>query len=461
MTKIGRYRVESEIGRGAMGVVHLAHDERLGRAVAVKTLSIPDGLSKAQRQEFRTRFLREAQAAAALSHPGIVTVYDADEDKGRDIPFIAMEYVPGSTLRELIQEEGRLPIDTVRELVGVVADALDAAHGAGIVHRDIKPANLLVRDDDGSVKIADFGVARLSSSELTSSGTSLGSPAYMSPEQVRGAELDGRSDLFSLAVIIYEALCGERPFRGADTASLLYAIAHETPIPASKLVSDLPRGLDRFFDRALAKRPEERFRTGDELRRALADACEAERGSVEATLVVPAAVSPEKPNSSSDPLDSLDSLDSTTRTPWGSDTPFWSGPSRRYGVAAAVVIVLLGLAALWGGGKSAYLKLDAKSNLEGTLSLLVDGREVYSRDLNPPPKKRGLLNKMKNVVSSEGEKFETMIELSPGVHEVEARIVSDDGGDGPRSSVVVDLDAGETRRLKMSTNSGLSLKLGG
>ena len=160
-----------------------------------------------------------------------------------------------------------------------------------------------------------------------------------------------------------------------------------------------------------------------ELRQALAEACEAEREPVEATLIAPASGAPREPASSAVRPASLDALDSTTRAPWASDAPFGRGRSRRYGVAAAVVIVLLGMAALWGGGKSAYLKLDAKSNLEGTLSLLVDGKEVYSRELHPPPKKRGLLNKMKSVVNSDGERCETLIKLSPGVHEGEARSV--------------------------------------
>jgi len=252
MSRIGRYEVESEIGRGAMGVVYLARDPRLRRSVAVKTHALPQGLSDEQKQEYRARFLREAHAAARLSHAGIVTIYDADEDPDDGTPFIAMEYVAGRSLREEFDRRDRLDVERATALAGAVADALHAAHDEGIVHRDIKPANLLIRDADGTIKVADFGVARVTTSELTQSGTSLGTPAYMSPEQIEGRTVDGRSDLFSLAVILYEALCGERPFDGDSIPAVIYSVTRETPIPISKRVQGLPRGLDDFFDRALA-----------------------------------------------------------------------------------------------------------------------------------------------------------------------------------------------------------------
>src|SRR3989441_6336432 len=255
-----------------MGVVHLAQDPRLHRQLAVKTYSLPDGVSEELAKEFHERFLREARAAASLSHPGIVTIYDAGEDPARRLPYIAMEFVQGQSLKQRLEKGDRLDPSWVLAFGAVLADALAVAHRAGIVHRDIKPANILIRDADGAVKIADFGVARLKASDLTQSGASLGSPGYMSPEQVRGGALDGRSDLFSLAVVLYEALCGKRPFHGDDLVSLAYSIAHDTQVPLSRQFQDCPAGLDRFFDRALSKDPDKRFPDGTTFRQAFLDA---------------------------------------------------------------------------------------------------------------------------------------------------------------------------------------------
>ena len=269
MPSIGRYVVERELGRGAMGVVYLARDPQLGRQVAVKTYVLPDGISPALAKEFQERFQREARAAASLTHPGIVTVYDAGEDPATGLPYIAMEYVAGRSLKEHLDKSPRPDPKWVLSFGAVLADALHKAHQAGIVHRDIKPANILISDQDGAVKIADFGVARLQSSELTRSGVPIGSPGYMSPEQVRGGALDGRSDLFSLAVVLYEAFCGKRPFRGDDLISLAYAIAHDTQVPLARQMPACPSGLDKFFDRALSKDPARRFADGAAFREAL------------------------------------------------------------------------------------------------------------------------------------------------------------------------------------------------
>src|SRR5262245_9833828 len=269
MAKIGRYVIEAEIGRGAMGIVYLARDPRLQRQVAVKTFSLPEGLDDERLKEFQVRFLREAQAAASLSHPGIVVVYDVDEDSRLGLPFIAMEYVPGRSLRQLLEKGGRIAPRWAFRMGAVLSDALCVAHVAGIIHRDIKPANILLKAPDGAPKIADFGVARLSTSDLTRSSTSLGSPAYMSPEQIRGGDLDGRSDLFSLGTVLYEAFCGRRPFTGEDLAALAYSIAHDEPTPISRRVDGLPPRLDEFFHYALAKDPDRRFSDGGAFREAL------------------------------------------------------------------------------------------------------------------------------------------------------------------------------------------------
>jgi len=259
MQTIGRYEIVKELGRGAMGVVYLARDPHLGREVALKTCALPEGVSDEMARQFHARFLREARAAASLSHPGIVTVYDAGEDPATHVPYIAMEYIAGQTLKERLDRSDRPEVAWVTAFGAVLAEALDVAHKAGIVHRDIKPANILIRDADGAVKLADFGVARLKSSDLTQTGAALGSPSYMSPEQVRGLDLDGRSDLFTLAVVLYESLCGRRPFKGDDVVSLAFSIANDTQVPLSRQSQGLPPALDAFFDRALAKDPARRF----------------------------------------------------------------------------------------------------------------------------------------------------------------------------------------------------------
>jgi len=455
---IGRYEVESEIGRGAMGVVHLAHDPRVKRRVAVKTFAMPAGLSEQQKQEYRERFLREAQAAGRLSHPGIVTVYDVDEDPATGEPFIAMEYVAGRSLLEMLRADGGVDSELAISIVDDVAAALQVAHDAGIVHRDIKPANILVRTEDGAVKIADFGVARLTSSELTQAGTSLGSPAYMSPEQVRGGAIDGRSDLFALAVILYELLVGRRPFEGAETAELVYAIVHETAVPVTRLDSRLATGLDRFFERALAKDPDDRFLDAGAMRDALLVARD-DHGLAPGTSTVIGNPLPALPSSTgvgmptgSNPAGAL--------PPLRSDDDGVSPRGRWPALVALGFALLLGCWWIFGGGE-AYLQLDARSGIEaGELILEVDGERVFSRRLSAPQTKKGLLKKM---LEQNQETFEAWIEVDPGKHEVIARVVPDGSESGYRDTVVVDLESGETRRLKLvagrAFGTPLSLKV--
>lgn len=260
-----------------MGIVYLAHDPHVRRRVAVKTFLLPPGLTSQQEREYSARFLREAQAAGSLSHPSIVTIFDADTDPERGLPFIVMEFVEGGSLRDLMIRDRRLEPDRALAMASSLADALRVAHEEGIVHRDIKPANVLLRARDGQAKIVDFGVARMSTSELTGAGDVFGSPAYMSPEQFRGAAVDARSDLFSLGTILYQTLCGERPFAGDEMSSLAYSVVH-MPVPSiAERLPGSPHEVDRFFDKALAKDPEDRFADAgafrdavDELRRAFA-----------------------------------------------------------------------------------------------------------------------------------------------------------------------------------------------
>jgi predicted Ser/Thr protein kinase len=434
--KIGRYEIEAEVGRGVTGVVYLAHDSRLRRNLAVKTYSLPQGLSSKHKAEFRERFLREAQAAARLSHPGIVTVYDADEDPGRDLRYIAMEYVPGKNLREVLEAEGRFELDRVREIAGVLAEALQTAHDAGIVHRDIKPANILVRESDDAIKIADFGVAKISTSTLTQSGTSIGSPAYMSPEQIRSRSIDGRSDLFSLAVILYELLCGERPFTGEDQTALLYAVVHETPIPITKRTPGLPAGLDAFFETALAKDPDGRYQDGHAFRGAFEEACtKVSSIDVESTV--------------HDAAGQIEAEPSAAKP-----------PRKRLLLAAASCLFLVCAGWLIFGGREAHLKLTAKSGIEsGELTLLIDGVEVYQRDLSAPRREQGFIKK---VLQQDLETFEAWIEIAPGKHEIVAQVLPTGATSGYHDTIVVDIEPGEIRRIKLAAGrkygSELSLK---
>jgi serine/threonine protein kinase len=262
--RFGRYEILNELGRGAMGVVYKARDPKINRVVAVKTVSL-SGQPPEEEREYRERFVREAEAAGRLSHPGIVTIFDVGEEPETRIPYIVMEFVSGPSLEKLISGENRkLPLETALQLTLELAEALDCAHGQGVVHRDLKPANILVTEE-GHAKIADFGVAKLNLANITHAGRAIGTPAYMSPEQLDGEEVDGRSDLFSLGVILYTVLTGYRPFQGNSAVTVSFKVANREPVPASVLDTELPRGLDYIIARAMAKHPAERYQRGMEM----------------------------------------------------------------------------------------------------------------------------------------------------------------------------------------------------
>lgn len=256
---VGRYEIIGELGRGAMGVVYKAKDPTIGRTVALKTMRIDvHGLETA---EMVRRFQNEARAAGVLSHPNIVTIYDAGEQDG--IFYIAMEFIEGTTLHELIAEYRMLPAEEVVQYSRQICRGLDYAHSHGIVHRDVKPANIMITAN-GTVKIMDFGIAKAGGS-MTSTGQVLGTPNYMSPEQVKGRPLDGRSDLFSFGVILYEMLTGEKPFVGQNVTTIIYKIVNETPIAPRDLDVTVHPGLSAIVTRALAKSPDDRYQSGAEL----------------------------------------------------------------------------------------------------------------------------------------------------------------------------------------------------
>lgn len=258
--KIGKYTIERVLGRGSMGVVYLARDPTIDRAVALKTIVLPKGIDEEKVKEYRARFLREARAAGQLNHPAIVTVYEADDGSSSGIPFIAMEYIDGLPWNQKIRQGVRQNPDSVLPLIGEIASALDYAHRQGVIHRDVKPANI-IQIPTGHVKLMDFGIAKVPTSELTQEGQFLGTPAYMSPEQVTGKPLDGRTDIFSLGTVLYELLTCKKPFPGDDVTTVGYRICKEEPKPLLEEVPGISPDVNLIIGHLLAKNPEERYET--------------------------------------------------------------------------------------------------------------------------------------------------------------------------------------------------------
>ena len=282
LTQLGKYAIRRELGKGAMGIVYEGFDPLIERTVAIKTI-LPQQLQADEAAQVLARFKREAQAAGRLNHPGIVAVYDygeavVDEDHTmvageaaqqarQRVAYIAMEFVKGKELREFFEANERFALKDVDRLMGEILDALAHAHANGVVHRDMKPANLIVLAD-GKVKVADFGIARVEKSELTQVGTVMGTPAYMSPEQFMGQPVDGRSDIFSCGVILYQFLTGEKPFTGNST-TIMYKVLHEEPLAPSLLNVALPAAFDAVVKKAMAKNPDERYQTAQEFAQAI------------------------------------------------------------------------------------------------------------------------------------------------------------------------------------------------
>jgi predicted Ser/Thr protein kinase len=284
--KLGKYEVRREVGRGGMGVVYEGYDPVINRRVALKTL-IGELFCGPSADEYLARLRREAQAAGRLNHPHIVAIYDFGEDivpgaDGAEVrtAFIAMEFIDGRELKSYFDANERFPTAMVVRIMGELLDALEYSHGHGVVHRDIKPANIILLAD-GSVKVADFGIARIESSTLTQAGTVLGSPSYMSPEQFMGQTVDGRSDLYSAAIILYQLLTGEVPFTGSFQ-NLMHRVLNEEASPPSVLNVQVPRAFDAVLRRAMAKRPDERYQSAAEFKQAIVAASSAAVGALTA-----------------------------------------------------------------------------------------------------------------------------------------------------------------------------------
>jgi len=263
---LGRYLIEAEIGRGAMGVVYRAYDPQIGRQVAIKTISLT-GQEFTDEQEYRARFLREVRAAGRLSHPGIVTIFDAGQDPDTEEPYLVMEYVTGEPLSKVLGRNRKLSLPLALQYAQEIAEALDYAHNQGVVQRDIKPANILITED-GHAKIADFGVAWLRH-EITQVGEIAGSPAYMAPEQMSGKQGDARSDLFSLGVVLYSMITGFRPFQGNSAKTVVFKVMNIEPVPVTSFQTEVSPELDAIVSRAIAKDPEDRYPSGAALARAI------------------------------------------------------------------------------------------------------------------------------------------------------------------------------------------------
>ena len=270
--KLGRYEIIRELGKGAMGIVYEGLDPVINRRVAIKTARSDVMQIGGRGQEMMARFLREAHAAGALNHPGIITIYDAAEEDG--LAYIAMEYFENGNLQDYIKQHGPLGVEDTVQIGATICRALHAAHDAGVIHRDIKPANIMVRQD-GTIKVADFGIAHVSDSTLTQDGALIGTPAYMSPEQFIGHKTDGRSDLFSVAIMLYEMLTGEKPFPGETFNAVMHKVIKTEPVPPAELNPAVNESLNRVMLKALRKNPGQRYQTGNVLAEALCESLKA------------------------------------------------------------------------------------------------------------------------------------------------------------------------------------------
>jgi serine/threonine-protein kinase len=359
---LGKYEIRRELGRGAMGVVYEGYDPLIKRIVALKTIRA-DQLAGENAETVIARFRREAQAAGRLNHPSIVSIYDFGEDEG--VWFIAMEFIQGRELKDYFQANERFATADIVRIMTQILAALGYSHRLGVIHRDIKPANIILLGD-GAVKVADFGIAHIESSNMTQVGTVLGTPSYMSPEQIMGLPIDGRSDLFSAGVILYQFLTGERPFSGSATATM-HKVLEEDPLPPSRFNVQVPGAMDAVVRKALAKRPDERYQTADEFAAAINAATQRESipaskptlmASPEPTLMAspdPTRIrNPDAPRKIDEPAAAL-AKDGAKDTPDRANTgAATSMPAKKSQTAAIAIIVGIAIVAVGAGLWTAF-----------------------------------------------------------------------------------------------------------
>ena len=286
---LGRYQVDKELGKGAMGVVYLGKDPKIGRVVAIKTMALSQEFSGDELVDARERFFREAETAGRLQHQNIVTIFDAGEE--HDLAYIAMEFLKGKDLLDFCKDGNLLPVPRVLSIVARVAEALAYAHRQNVVHRDIKPANIMYELDSDTVKVTDFGIARITDSSKTKTGLVLGTPSFMSPEQLAGKKVDGRSDLYSLGVMLFQMLTGVLPFRGESMAELMFKIANEEAPDIRIIRKELPENLANLVALSVSKRPETRYQDGNQFAADLRSVMNEITGDVPATQAVPMSTS--------------------------------------------------------------------------------------------------------------------------------------------------------------------------
>jgi tRNA A-37 threonylcarbamoyl transferase component Bud32 len=338
--KLGKYEIRRELGQGAMGIVYEGFDPMIGRRVALKTVR-REQLDRTEVEEILARFKREAQAAGRLNHPNIVQIYEYGEDDGT--AFIAMEFIEGRELKETLDANERYPMQEIVRIMTQLLEALDYSHRNGVVHRDIKPSNIILLKD-GAVKVADFGIARVESSTLTQAGSVLGTPSYMSPEQFMGQTVDGRSDLFSAGVILYQFLTGEKPFTGALT-TIMHKVLKEEPAAPSELNVQVPRPFDALIRKALAKRPDERFQNGREFADALKAAAAGQSMADDEATIVNAATE----------ATLVTAADKPVASPKAAPAPAQPAPTAPKKQSQGLALAIVGGIAVIGLGAAAYV----------------------------------------------------------------------------------------------------------